>query len=122
MKSNLPLIILLALFTGFVLYEARTVKSSEVSAPAEALADFDAEISSNAKNLINQGRRVFRFDTFGDQVFWGDTLRLHEALAKVSPREALALGLKVDVAALPRNLVRSIKRGEVNLNDPAVTA
>jgi hypothetical protein len=30
--------------------------------------------------LFEQGRRIFRFDTFGDEVFWGGTLRLHEAM------------------------------------------
>jgi hypothetical protein len=71
--------------------------------------------------LIAEGRESFRHDTFGDEVFWGDTLRLHEALASVSPATALAVGLKVDATALPRSLKRDIARGRVDLDDPAVT-
>jgi hypothetical protein len=76
------------------------------------------------------GTQVFRFDTFGDEAFWGDTLKLHQAIegAKlagvgpgVSPATALAVGLKVDIDALPSNLVQQIEKGRVNLNDPAVT-
>ncbi|MGH9858341.1 MAG: hypothetical protein ACRD4B_10900, partial [Acidobacteriota bacterium] len=88
----------------------------------QQLENFDNQITANARKMISQGRRIFRFDTFGDEVFWGETLRLHEALATVSPKEALGLGLKVDVDALPQSLINALERGEVNLNDPAVTA
>src|SRR5579862_1551987 len=56
-----------------------------------------------ARELIAAGRHTFRFDTFGDEAFWGDTLRLHQAIegsrlggvgAGVSPKTALAVGLK----------------------------
>jgi len=84
----------------------------------------------NAIQKVQQGQQIFRFDTFGDQAFWGDTLKLHQAIegAKlggvgpgVSPKTALAAGLKVDIDALPRDLVEQIEKGRVNLNDPAVT-
>jgi hypothetical protein len=84
----------------------------------------------NAADLITQGRQTFRFDTYGDEVFWGDTLQLHQAIEGsrfggvgpgVSPSTALALGLKVDVEALPDNLVEQLKQGQVDLSDPAVT-
>jgi hypothetical protein len=87
-------------------------------------------VVAHAKELVKQGRQIFRFDTFGDEVFWGDTLKLHQAIAGaaqggvgpgVSPATALAVGLKVDVEALPLALQRAIQRGEVNLNDPATT-
>ena len=66
----------------------------------------------SAANLVDEGRKIFRFDTFGNESFWGDSLRLHEAIAGinhggvgdgVSPRVALSVGLKVDVDALPRS-------------------
>jgi hypothetical protein len=82
---------------------------------------FDRVIVQNARELIKQGREIFRFDTFGDEAFWGDTLRLHEAIATVSPNAALSLGLKVDVEALPQPLVKALRHGNVNLEDPAVT-
>jgi hypothetical protein len=71
--------------------------------------------------MIAEGRNTFRYDTFGDQAFWGDTLRLHEAVEGVSPKRALALGLKVDLQALPPALQQQIAAGKVNLADPAVT-
>ena len=40
----------------------------------------------------------------------------------VSPKTALALGLKVDAEALPADLVAQIKAGKVDLDDPATTA
>lgn len=80
--------------------------------------------------LTEKGKRVFRFDTFGNESFWGDQLRLHEAIAGkdhggvgdgVSPRTALAVGLKVDKDALPRSVRRALRNGQVDLDDPAVT-
>jgi hypothetical protein len=87
-------------------------------------------VVENATQKVLQGEHIFRFDTFGDEAFWGDTLKLHQAIegAKlggvgpgVSPKTALAVGLKVDLDALPRNLVEQIEKGKVNLDDPAVT-
>lgn len=87
-------------------------------------------VIENAAQKVQQGEQIFRSDTFGDEAFWGDTLKLHLAIegAKlggvgpgVSPKTALAVGLKVDVDALPSNLLAQIQHGKVNLNDPAVT-
>lgn len=75
--------------------------------------------ASSAKPM--DGRQIFRFDTFGDEQLWTDTLQMHKAIAKVSPADALGLGLKVDVEALPQSVVDALSRSEVNLNDPAVT-
>src|SRR5579863_5793162 len=86
--------------------------------------------ADNAVQLVTQGRQIFRFDTFGDQTFWGDTLKLHQAIEGsglggvgpgVSPKTALTVGLKVDVDALPANLLQQLLMGKVNLDDPAVT-
>ena len=91
---------------------------------------FDQLIRSNDRQMMNDGRHTFRFDTFGDETFWGDTLHLHQAIEGerfggvgpgVSPATALAVGLKVDVDALPQSLIKKLKKGEVDLNDPAVT-
>jgi hypothetical protein len=85
---------------------------------------------NNADQLVSQGRQIFRFDTFGDQAFWGGMLGLHQAIEGatlggvgpgVSPITALSVGLKVDLDALPDNLIEQIEHGEVNLNDPAIT-
>ncbi|HEX7840108.1 MAG TPA: hypothetical protein VF469_21675 [Kofleriaceae bacterium] len=103
-----------------------------------ALDDTTATASSSsydpvkdfASAQIDAGRKTFRFDTFGDETFWGDTLKLHQAIAGaanggvgggVSPRTALAVGLKVDVDALPKSLRDALAAGKVNLDDPAST-
>ncbi|MBS0421353.1 MAG: hypothetical protein JSR66_26835 [Proteobacteria bacterium] len=103
-----------------------------VGIPFVTAADDGADDPDQARDrrLLAQGREAFRFDTFGDETFWGGTLRLHEAIEGarlggvgpgVSPKTALAVGLKVDVDALPRSLQRDLREGRVNLDDPAVT-
>ena len=82
--------------------------------------------NGHSLRLIEDGRQVFRFDTFGDEAFWGKDLRLHEAIAGqrlggvgpgLSARAALGLGLKVDEERLPPPLVVALKRGAVNLDN-----
>src|SRR5919107_4889429 len=66
---------------------------------------------------INHGRDIFRFDTFGDETFWTDTLRIHEVItAGVSPATALSVGLKVDADALPPGTLET-----ADLKSPATT-
>ena len=88
------------------------------------------QAESNALMMLKNGRSIFRFDTFGDQAFWGDTLKLHQSIEGadhggigpgVGPSTALAVGLKVDVDALPRSLTKKLAAGQVDLNDPANT-
>jgi hypothetical protein len=86
-----------------------------------AQRSFDATVDAHARHAVAEGRRIFRHDTFGDEDFWGGQLRLHEAIAGVSPATALAVGLKVDMDALPTGLRRKLKRGSADLDDPATT-
>lgn len=67
------------------------------------------------------GQAIFRFDTFGDEQLWTDVLRMHEVIATVPPMTALAVGLKIDVEALPRAVKAALLVGKVDLTDPAVT-
>jgi hypothetical protein len=76
--------------------------------------------------MINEGRKIFRYDTFGSEAFWGDQLGLHRAIVGeklggvgpgVSPKMALGLGLKVDAAALPPDVVAQIKAGKVDMDE-----
>lgn len=106
------------------------VKGQKSEGNGESFSRFDSGTDRNGQKMIAAGRQTFRFDTFGDQAFWGDTLKLHQAIggAKlggvgpgVSPRTALAVGLKVDLDALPPSLVKALKAGQVNLDDPAIT-
>jgi Cytochrome c len=113
---------------------------SAVSKPASQRATPPPNSRGTALRLINQGRRIFRFDTFGDQAFWGGALKLHRAIEGranggvgpgVSPKTALAVGLKVDVDKLPRSVIRALSAGKaqgfagqaggIDLNDPKTT-
>jgi len=68
------------------------------------------------------GRAIFRFDTFGDEQLWTDVLRMHEVIASVvDPATALAVGLKVDLEALPQGVITALQAGDIDLGDPAVT-
>jgi mono/diheme cytochrome c family protein/predicted small lipoprotein YifL len=72
--------------------------------------------------LIASGKQVFRFDTFGDEAKWTDTLRMHEVIASsVDPATALAVGLKVDADALPPAVQQGVKNGSVDLKSPQTT-
>ena len=91
---------------------------------------FDAEIARHAQTMLDEGRKTFRYDTFGSEAFWGDALQLHKAIAGeknggvgpgVSPKTALSVGLKVDADALPAALRKQLAAGKVNLDDPATT-
>ena len=78
--------------------------------------------SDDQGNLIAKGKEIFRYDTFGDETQWTDTLRLHEVIrTAVSPVVALSVGLKVDAEALPAAVVKGIQDGSVDLNSPATT-
>ncbi|AMO25263.1 lipoprotein [Ramlibacter tataouinensis] len=72
--------------------------------------------------LAAQGRQVFRFETFGDEAKWTDTLRMHEVIAAaVDPTTALSVGLKVDADALPQGVKNGIAKGRIDLTSPATT-
>src|SRR4029434_986 len=84
-------------------------------------SDFLGDARQNARRLVDQGEQIFRFDTYGDETFWGDQLGLHQVVAPPSPSQALDLGLKVDSEKLSPAVVAEIKRGKINLNDHALT-
>jgi hypothetical protein len=89
--------------------------------PAARPADPNDPIAANSARMLDEGRDTFRYETFGDQVFWSRVLGLDQAIRQVSPKAALGVGLKVDAQALPPEVLAALKRGAVNLDDPAVT-
>lgn len=100
------------------------------AAAAARLSGPDHLIAAHAQQMIQEGRRIFRYDTFDSEAFWGDALQLHRAIAGekhggvgggVSPKTALAVGLKVDVDALPAGLQAQLEAGKVDLDNPATT-
>jgi hypothetical protein len=98
--------------------------------PTDGAAAVPDPVKDFASTMIDEGRKTFRFDTFGDEAFWGTSLQLHRAVAGtanggvgtgVTPKVALVVGLKVDVDALPAETVTALTQGQVNLDDAATT-
>jgi hypothetical protein len=96
-------------------HQAQTISNARKTA-------FIGEAPQAATTLVQSGEQIFRFDTFGDEAFWTGKLGLQQSVAKLSPKAALDLGLKVDSDALPPEVVNALQAGQVNLDDPAVTA
>jgi len=111
--------------------KAKKRSAEEVSSTAAPAASANDQLTNaNMQAMLDQGRHTFRYDTFGDEAFWGGALHLQQAIAGeklggvgpgVSPKIALSVGLKIDADALPPSLVEQIKAGKVNLDDPATT-
>jgi len=139
-RLSFVLIVILATCIGLPAYvqsnpatKDETRQSGEVRKTGEVKAtkeNWSAAVDANASSLFAEGKAIFRFDTFGDEVYWTDTLKLHQAIegekfggvgGGVSPKTALSVGLKVDAEALPRAVVEGIKAGKVDLDDPATT-
>src|SRR5687767_15851881 len=83
---------------------------------------WNTSISENASEMLEKGKAVFRFETFGDETFWTDKLQLHRAIADegaggigrgLTPKAALDAGLKVDLDVLPNVIKKKIKEGKL---------
>ncbi len=103
--------------------------SGPAAANAKDAGGTQASLKANER-LLKEGKRTFRYATFGDEKFWGGLLDLEKAIEGeanggvgpgVSPATALSVGLKVDVEALPKEVRDAIAAGEVDLDDPATT-
>lgn len=124
----LMIVVCITIATATTIYPiAQSAFVNNQSNPSQAVSK---ALQESSLKTIQEGQRTFRYDTFGDEQFWGGTLNLHKAIAGsklggvgsgVSPKTALALGLKVDSEALPASIVNDIKAGKVNLDDPATT-
>jgi hypothetical protein len=86
---------------------------------------WNSDIKQNADDMLEKGRAVFRFETFGDEAFWSNKLKLHKAIADkgaggigegLSPKAALEAGLKVDIDVLPKFAKEAVAEGKL-LND-----
>jgi hypothetical protein len=127
MMKPLPILVLLTLAGAILIAQQQPAKTASTK---PGTTSFDAQVEQSRTQMFEQGKQIFRSDTFGDEAYWGDTLQLHKAIAGeknggigagVSPKTALSVGLKVDADALPPELVDQIKQGKVNLDDPATT-
>jgi len=105
-----------ALTAGAAFSGCETTKTASDGTHPAATAD-RAVAQETSAALVAEGQRVFRFDTFGGEQVWTDTLRLHEVVEKnVDPTTALKVGLKVDADVLPPGIL-----GKVDLKSPATT-
>src|SRR6476620_10671253 len=86
---------------------------------ADVVAAADTRMN---RATLAEGKKIFRFDTYGDETFWTDTLRMHEVIStSVSPVTALSVGLKVDATALPPEVKAAIANKTIDLDSPATT-
>lgn len=129
MRPSRPALSNLTTFLITLLLALAAVWVREVLA-SENGSSFDSQISAYGQQLTAEGKQTFRFDTFGSEGFWSDALKINQAIEGanlggvgpgVSPKTALSVGLKVDVEALPPEVVAAIGAGKVNLDDPATT-
>jgi mono/diheme cytochrome c family protein len=86
---------------------------AQTPAPAEPTP---AAAPAPSADLVADGQKIFRFDTFGDEQLWTDQLDMHTAVQGVDPTTALKVGLKVDADALPPGTLEN-----ADLKDPATT-
>ena len=123
MKKNFILsTVILAVIAMFSLYSCKDDDPGE--APSVPLLPGEGQLDLPPLNaqLVQEGKQVFRYETFGDESFWTDVLQMNQVIeTAVSPATALSVGLKVDAAALPAEVVTAIQNGEVDLNDPQTT-
>ena len=127
MRTNSKYFLAVPVLAALAFVGYSTARSDDTK---QSITKLDRQIAKHAQRTLIEGRQTFRFDTFGNEAFWGDTIKLHQAIQGtrfggvgpgVSPKTALAVGLKVDVDALPHELIESLKKGRVDLNDPATT-
>ena len=132
MRARLALAALtvLSIFAITSVLVTRTARAQRVDPTASAAGSFDATVEQHMGDLFTSGRQIFRGDTFGDERFWSDTLKLHQAIGGarfggvgtgIGPATALAVGLKLDVDAVPRSVLAAIANHAIDLNDPANT-
>jgi mono/diheme cytochrome c family protein len=116
--------------SGIATLAAVLVPSGLAAVSAHTGGEVEQAAAELVERYLREGKEIFRFDTLGSEDFWGGQLRLHEAImgeslggsgAGVSPETALAVGLKVDAAAVPPEVAEGIQSGEVDLTDPAST-
>src|SRR5215213_9751587 len=129
MRYKKQMIVTLSLVVAIALTQCIKMNKQEVKVDSE-MSKENGKGKPEDPSLIADGRNIFRFDSFGDEDFWSGLLHLDKAIAGsanggygpgVSPKTALAVGLKVDAEALPPSVITGINNGSIDLNDPATT-
>jgi len=129
MRYKKQMIVTLSLVVAIALTQCIKMNKQEVKVDSE-MSKENGKGKPEDPSLVAEGKNIFRFDSFGDEDFWSGLLQLDKAIAGsanggygpgVSPKTALAVGLKVDAEALPPSVVTGINNGSIDLNDPATT-
>lgn len=130
MRNSTYLIVITAVLLVLVLIAGCAGNPEREETLQQPLTENDEIIKQYSQQMLEEGRRVFRFETFGSEKFWGDKLQLHKAIAGaknggvgdgLSPNKALELGLKVDTQFLPEVLLQLIKDTTISLDNPDTT-
>lgn len=126
MKHKKQLLVVSSLFLLIAL--SQCTKTEQPAKDAELAVQSKA--NNGKKGTIEEGKQIFRFDSFGDEDFWSGLLHIDKAIAGsanggfdsgVSPNTALSVGLKVDVDALPPAVRTGIVDRTIDLNNPSTT-
>jgi hypothetical protein len=128
-KTQLKLSIysIVILLVSMVIVQCESPKKAKREKPDDSGSPrtWNTDINENAADMLDKGKAVFRFETFGDEIFWTDKLQLHKAIADkgaggigegLSPKAALDAGLKVDIDVLPKFMKEQVAEGKL-LND-----
>lgn len=130
MKKHSIVLVLLSLIFIVTISMSFIQCTNSTAQTSASKNETDDPIFDNAKQMLAEGKQTFRFETFGDETYRTDALQLNKAIAGeknggvgagLSPKAALAAGLKVDMDVIPADVAAAIKAGKVNLDDPAVT-
>lgn len=122
-------LVILSLIAVIAISQCTKIGKSENNTD-ESSINQQTKVNQGKQSMVDQGKQIFRYDTFGDEDFWSGLLHIDKAIAGeanggygpgVSPNTALAVGLKVDAEALPPDVVAGIISGAISLTDPAST-
>ncbi|MBA3704442.1 MAG: hypothetical protein H0W84_00640 [Bacteroidetes bacterium] len=130
MKNHRLILVSFGITLLVISMELTQCTSSTDGKTIATVGETDDATTANANKMLVEGKQTFRFETFGDEAYWTDALQIDKAIlgeknggigGGLSPKAALAAGLKVDMDAIPADIAAAIKAGKVNLDDPAVT-
>lgn len=116
--------IVIALAAGCTTQPSKTASEGATASVASAsgATESGARSDDSTPQILASGQQIFRFDTFGDEQFWTDTLHMEQVIAKsVDPTTALSVGLKVDMDVLPPEVVKGVQQGTLDLKSPSTT-
>lgn len=83
-------------------------------------------LQSTSGDLVERGRDVFLYESFGNEDFFGGVVGLHEVLNDLSPTTAVGAGVRVDLSKVPQGIVDVLVGDDVDaktsaLQNPAIT-